>query len=224
MKKFILKTSLLFSLFIILTSCNKDDEPKIASPTVTSSTTSDNLEATYTTIKISGNVSSDGGSDITARGVCWDTNPSPTIANDKTAEASNTFTSEINGLIANTTYYFRVYATNVAGTSYGQQQSFRTSSLNDTTWDFLLLHSSTTSWHADVTFNADGTTVYDEPNNPGVYLTRGTWLLNGNVLTYDMDSSSSNTSYQFTGTLSGNTMSGTYTFGTGNKNWSATKY
>lgn len=219
---------MMFSLSIALTSCDKDDEPEIIAPTVTSSTTSENVEVTYTTIKISGNVSSDGGSDITARGVCWSTNSNPTIADDKTSENSNTFTSTITDLTANTTYYFRVYATNSIGTSYGTEQTFNTSSLDDTTWDFTIVFDTTNpanTWHADVTFNADGTTVYDEPAYPGVYLTYGTWSLNGNTLNYDLDSSSSSTSYQFTGTLSQNTMNGTFTFGTtSDKTWYAVKY
>jgi len=225
MKNYFLKTIALLSFLIVITSCDSDDDPEILAPSVTSETTSGSVEANYTTIKINGNVSSDGGSEITARGVCWGISPNPTIANNKTTETSNTFTSIISNLTANTTYYFRVYATNSVGTSYATEQSFSTSSLDGTTWDFLLIHDSATSWHADVTFNADGTTIYDEPTSPGTYLTNGTWSLNGNILTYDMDSSLTSTSYQFTGTLLNNTMSGTYTFGTDpDKTWNATKY
>jgi len=226
MKNYFLKTIVLFSLLIIITSCDKDDEPEILAPSVTSETTNGNVEVTYTSIKISGNVSSDGGSEITSRGVCWSTNPNPTTNDDKTTETSNIFTSTISNLVANTTYYFRVYATNGVGTSYAAEQSFTTSSLGNTTWDFLLIHSATVSWQADIIFNVDGTTVYDEPSSPGVYLTNGTWSLSGNTLTYDMDSSDpANTTYQFTGTLLNNTMSGTYTFGTDpDKTWNATKY
>ena len=225
MKNYFLKTIALFSFLIVITSCGGGDELEILAPSVTSETTSENIEVTYTSIEIKGNVSSDGGSEITARGVCWSINPHPTIADNKTTETSNTFTSSISDLVANTTYYFRVYATNSIGTSYATEQSFATSSLDATTWDFLLIHSTTVSWHANVIFNADGTTVYDEPSSPGTYLTYGTWSLNGNILTYDMDSSSTSTSYQFTGTLLNNTMSGTYTFGTDpDKTWNATKY
>lgn len=50
-----------------------------------------------------------------------------------------------------------------------------TSVFADTVWDFHLIHSATTDWHADVTFYADSTTKYDEPSDPGTYTTYGTW-------------------------------------------------
>lgn len=225
MKNYYLRSIVLFSFLIAFTSCEGNDEPEILAPIITSQTTSENVEVDYTTIKINGNISLNGANEITARGVCWDTSPNPTISNDKTTEVSNTFTSTISNLVANTTYYFRVYATNSAGTNYSAEQSYETSSLDATTWDFLIKHPRG-SWNADVIFNADGTTVYDEPSSPGTYLTNGTWSLSENILTYDLDSSDpKNTEYQFTGTLLNNTMSGTYTFGTSpDRTWSATKY
>ena len=75
-----------------------------------------------------GNVTSDGGASVTARGVCWSTSPNPTIADSHTTDGSGTgsFTSSITGLTDTTTYYVRAYATNEAGTSYGNQVSFIT--------------------------------------------------------------------------------------------------
>lgn len=73
-----------------------------------------------------GNITSDGGSPVTARGVCWNTSPNPTIANSKTIDGLGTgiFTSNLTGLTNNTTYYVRAYATNATGTSYGNEMSF----------------------------------------------------------------------------------------------------
>lgn len=73
-----------------------------------------------------GNVISDGGSSVTARGVCWSLNQNPTISNSKTIDGSGTgnFTSSITGLSCGNTYYVRAYATNSAGTAYGNQISF----------------------------------------------------------------------------------------------------
>ena len=77
-----------------------------------------------------GNVTDDGGGNITSRGVCWSTSPSPTIAlSTKTTETGTTglFTSLISGLYANTTYYVRAYAINSSGiVLYGEDISFKT--------------------------------------------------------------------------------------------------
>jgi hypothetical protein len=75
-----------------------------------------------------GNVSSDGGASVTARGVCWGTSHSPTTVGDHTADGTGTgsFTSAISGCTPGTPYYVRAYTTNVAGTSYGGEQSFTT--------------------------------------------------------------------------------------------------
>lgn len=76
-----------------------------------------------------GTISSDGGASVTARGVCWSTSQNPTISNAHTTDGTGTgtFTSNITGLNASTTYYVRAYATNSAGTAYGDQKSFTTS-------------------------------------------------------------------------------------------------
>ena len=76
-----------------------------------------------------GNITSAGGATITARGVCWSTSQNPTIADSKTSNGSGsgTFVSNITGLEVETTYFLRAYATNNAGTSYGNQVTFTTS-------------------------------------------------------------------------------------------------
>jgi hypothetical protein len=78
-----------------------------------------------------GNISSDGGSPVTARGICWSTHPSPSVADNKTIEGTGTglFHSGLAGLYQGTTYYVRAYATNSKGTSYGLLQIFTTSYL-----------------------------------------------------------------------------------------------
>ncbi len=75
-----------------------------------------------------GNVTFDGGAFITARGVCWSTVPSPVISDNHTADGtgSGTFSSFIAGLTGSTKYYVRAYATNSAGTVYGNEISFNT--------------------------------------------------------------------------------------------------
>lgn len=80
-----------------------------------------------------GNITSDGGSPISARGLVWSTSPNPTISlPTKTVEGSGNgnFVSNITGLTLNTIYYVRAYATNSTGTGYGNEVSFQTSSIS----------------------------------------------------------------------------------------------
>jgi uncharacterized protein (TIGR02145 family) len=94
-------------------------------------TTADVSEITQTTAQCGGSIISEGGAAVTVRGVCWSTNPTPTIANNKTTDGSGagSFTSSIVGLTGNTPYYVRAYATNSAGTGYGNILEFITSAI-----------------------------------------------------------------------------------------------
>lgn len=75
-----------------------------------------------------GNISSNGGGAVTASGVVWSTSENPTINNSKTTDnvASGSFVSSLSNLSPETTYFVRAYATNSAGTAYGNQISFTT--------------------------------------------------------------------------------------------------
>lgn len=75
-----------------------------------------------------GVVTYNGGEPLIAQGVCWSTSPNPSVSDNHTNDSSNTeaFTSHITGLAASTTYYVRAYATNSAGTAYGEQRCFTT--------------------------------------------------------------------------------------------------
>ena len=76
-----------------------------------------------------GNITDDGGSSISDKGVVWNTTGNPTLSDSKTADGAGTgpFVSHLSGLIPNTTYYIRVYAMNNSGTAYGNQITFTTS-------------------------------------------------------------------------------------------------
>lgn len=78
-----------------------------------------------------GSIASDGGYAITARGVAYGTKSHPTVAQDTVHSASSevSFSAEMTGLAAGTTYYVRAFATNALGTGYGPQVSFTTLSI-----------------------------------------------------------------------------------------------
>jgi hypothetical protein len=83
-----------------------------------------------TTALSGGTITNAGVYPINAKGVCWSTSPNPDITASHTNEGkgSASFTSQITGLFANTTYYARAYASNDIGTAYGNQITFTTSS------------------------------------------------------------------------------------------------
>jgi uncharacterized protein (TIGR02145 family) len=84
---------------------------------------------TSTTASSGGNTLNDNGSVITAKGICWSTTTTPTIATSHTTDGSgnSNYSSTLSGLVANTLYYVRAYATNSIGTGYSSQLTFTTS-------------------------------------------------------------------------------------------------
>ena len=85
-------------------------------------------DITASSASCNGYVADDGGATVTARGVCWSTSQNPTVSDNHTTDGTGTgsFTSNITGLNATTTYYVRAYAINSEGTTYGNQLSFTT--------------------------------------------------------------------------------------------------
>ncbi|NIM17577.1 MAG: hypothetical protein GTO45_36650 [Candidatus Aminicenantes bacterium] len=111
---------------------------EITTPLVTTDSVS---SITTNSAVCGGNVTSDGGAAVTARGVCWSTSPHPTTSDSKTTDGSGTgnFKSDMYGLMPATTYYVRAYATNSKGTSYGSERTFTTP--GDITTPTVVTHS-----------------------------------------------------------------------------------
>jgi Concanavalin A-like lectin/glucanases superfamily len=128
--KHIVKFILLPAIFLNIWACSKHDNP-VAPVTVATLTTSAVTSILKDSAVSGGTISSDGGASVTARGVCWGTTINPTITNNKTSNGSGTgaFSSALTGLTPNTNYHVRAYATNSAGTAYGNDLSFTTLSL-----------------------------------------------------------------------------------------------
>ena len=98
----------------------------VVAPSVTTLTTS---EVTKTSVKCGGVVTQDGGSPVTARGVCWSTGYNPALIEGQyTVDGTGTgsFVSQITGLNAGATYRAWAYATNSEGTTFGEAISFTT--------------------------------------------------------------------------------------------------
>jgi uncharacterized protein (TIGR02145 family) len=120
--KSIYKISGFVILIIASLSCKKDKP--VVPPEIVTTVVS---EVLYTTATSGGEVTNDGG-DMVARGVCWSTSTNPTINNSGTNDGTGDglFVSSLEGLKPGTTYYLRAYATNTAGTVYGDEVSFKT--------------------------------------------------------------------------------------------------
>jgi uncharacterized protein (TIGR02145 family) len=99
--------------------------PSPTPPTVTTNTVT---SVSTTTATCGGNVTAEGSTTVTAKGICWSTSQSPTTSGSITSDGTGTgaFTSNMTNLSPNTTYYVRAYAINSVGTSYGAQVSFKT--------------------------------------------------------------------------------------------------
>ncbi len=112
--------------------CLRDATSSESLPTVTTNAVSN---ITTTSATCGGNVTSDGGATVIARGVCWSLSQNPTVSNSHTTDGSGMggFTSSLTALAAGTTYYVRAYATNSQGTVYGSQVSFTTTNSSGNT-------------------------------------------------------------------------------------------
>lgn len=97
-------------------------------PTITTSNVSN---ITANSASCGGNVTADGGTAVTERGLCWSTTNAPTVEGGShiaNGTGTGSFTAMMSGLAPNTVYYVRAYATNARGTAYGEQKQFTTQS------------------------------------------------------------------------------------------------
>jgi hypothetical protein len=141
-----------------------------------------------------GNVTSDGGGTITARGLVWDysTNPMPSVTSfkGKTIEPGTTgsFTNTMIELDTTHTFRYRAYATNSAGTSYGNDSTFaiRTN---------ILIY--------DAYLSGDGTSINEDSQLANTLNYSGMWYCGGGVITSDAFSDMNNDNYTLQSNVDG---------------------
>lgn len=124
--------------------------------------TSAATEVTKTTAVSGGEVTYDGGAEVTERGLVWGLNAEPTVADNKISGGAGTgiFISNIAGLEKFTTYHIRAYAINSAGTAYGSDLQFTT--LGDNlTWNLP-------GDYVEASYPGSGMTNWSPGNSPQV--------------------------------------------------------
>ena len=108
---------------------------KTKDPELSTVTTGDVTDISWTSAKCSGNVTSDGGVEVMERGICWSTSPNPEITDSHANNGTGTGSCIVSmtGLTAGTTYYVRAYSRNSVGVSYGEEKQFETPALQKPT-------------------------------------------------------------------------------------------
>jgi uncharacterized protein (TIGR02145 family) len=146
-----------------------------------------------TKVTCGGSVTDDGGQTITDKGICWSTSNSPTISENKLSDMiiSNTFTDDITGLLENTAYYIRAYATNSAGTAYGNVIKFSTlpssgtvQDIDGNTYNYITI--GTQTWMIEnlkTTKYRDNTAISLVTDNSWISLTSGAYCWYNNATT-----------------------------------------
>ena len=86
-------------------------------------TTSVPVNITSGAFKVEGQIIKNGDGVISACGFCWGVKENPTLTGNKSSDTptGNAFAVVVDGLIPDSTYYVRAYATNEIGTAYGNQ-------------------------------------------------------------------------------------------------------
>ncbi len=172
-------------------------------PTVTTTTAS---SIGNTSAESGGEVTSDGGGTVTARGVCWSISANPDTGDSCTTDGTGTgtFTSSMTGLTPDTEYYYRAYAVNEAGPSYGAELTFTTedppevstTAASSVTWNSAQLNGNLTyvgsASSVDVSFEWGTTSGGPYPNSTASESMSSTGTFNASL-----SSLSEDTTYYF---------------------------
>ena len=136
--------------FIITVNAPCDaDEPTVETNNVS------NIEATTATAN--GNITATGGDDCTVRGFQYGKSQTPTWDEHSSGSfGTGSFSEGLSGLDYETTYWVRAYATNCAGTEYGDWESFTTKEYEPCTADEPTVVTNAVSGIGTTTATANG--------------------------------------------------------------------
>lgn len=87
------------------------------------------INITMNSATLGGNVTDEGSTNVSERGVVWSLSPNPNTSDNKIVNSgtgTGSYIEPLSGLSSATTYYTKAYAINSTGTSYGSQESFTT--------------------------------------------------------------------------------------------------
>jgi len=121
-----------------------------------------------------GEITYEGGSNISESGFCWNETGNPTFSDNSISngETFGSFYSELETLTPNTTYYIRSYATNEDGTAYGNEETFTTFSEDAMVVVIKDLYGSSYSFGGAMNFTinwGDGNQTYNTGNATEYY-------------------------------------------------------
>ena len=146
------------------------------------------------TATVGGNITSDGGSAVTASGIVYATTPNPALFGvgvvDSTTiplVSTGVFIENIGGLSHSTKYYYRAYATNSVGTAYSVQDSFTTQPVISVLPYAENFDGATTPWSSSAVGTGTNNWVRGTPaktNLSGAFSAPNAWVtgLTGNYL------------------------------------------
>ncbi len=130
------------------------------------------------TATANGSITVLGATNPTSYGICWNTTGTPTVSDSKIDKGATsvikTFNASITGLLPNTTYYVRAYATNISGTCYGSEISFTTSMSTG----FDELNQSALSIYPNPAINGFILNIGDQKSLLSIYDLSGSLMLN----------------------------------------------
>ena len=91
-------------------------------------TTADAGSITEVEAIVGGEITDDGGSAVTSRGICFSTSPMPDVADTAISCGNGTgsFNYSLTGLTGGITYFVRAFAVTSVGTAYGNEVTFTT--------------------------------------------------------------------------------------------------